>query len=227
MFSKESGAKNIIISVVCVNFAALFFLFSTAKKPKEVEFPGGSWVSEKEGEEGRSQTSLETTVPEGVSQEGVSQDEIDLVLQKFRKLHAVQSVEEARVAEKSEEGGQALEKRPVSPRQYVVLSGDTIESIAQQFQVQVQELVQYNALQTERVELGQVVLIPDKKNLASSGKCEEQQPEEVVYYVVKAGDSPWVIAHKHQIPVQKLLQLNDLDEKKSRRLKPGDKVRIR
>lgn len=230
MFSKEYGTKSIITSVIFINFAALFFLFSSAKKSKEVAPATGGWTEE--GARTAERTSAQVDV---VAMEGIPQDEVDLVLQKFRKLQAVQSVETEEGGMREKRGGDSgssLAKQPlssrISPRQYVVLSGDTLESIARQFQVPVQDLAQYNSLQTEVVELGQVILIPDKQQQVVRKEPQaESQEGEPVYYVVKAGDSPWVIASKHHIPLHKLLKLNDLDEAKSRRLKPGDKVRIR
>ncbi len=47
------------------------------------------------------------------------------------------------------------------------------------------------------------------------------------YYVVQNGDSPWLIANKNKIPLEKLLRLNNLNEESARKLHPGDKIRIR
>ena len=50
---------------------------------------------------------------------------------------------------------------------------------------------------------------------------------EIKFYVVKTGDSLWSISAKNHIKVERLLQLNHMSEDKARRLKPGDKLRIR
>ena len=47
------------------------------------------------------------------------------------------------------------------------------------------------------------------------------------FYTVKQGDNPWTIAVKNQLKVDELLKLNDLNDEKARRLRPGDKLRIR
>ncbi|ETR79672.1 Membrane-bound lytic murein transglycosylase D precursor [Chlamydia pneumoniae B21] len=47
------------------------------------------------------------------------------------------------------------------------------------------------------------------------------------YYIVQEGDSPWTIALRNHIRLDDLLKMNDLDEYKARRLKPGDQLRIR
>ena len=47
------------------------------------------------------------------------------------------------------------------------------------------------------------------------------------FYVVKEGDSPWAIALSNGIRLDELLKLNGLDEQKARKLRPGDRLRIR
>ncbi len=47
------------------------------------------------------------------------------------------------------------------------------------------------------------------------------------YYTMKVGDNPWVIAMKHHMKVEELLRLNGLNEEKARKLKPGDRLRIK
>ncbi|MBI3211945.1 MAG: LysM peptidoglycan-binding domain-containing protein, partial [Simkania negevensis] len=80
-------------------------------------------------------------------------------------------------------------------------------------------------LTNTRLQIGQVLLIPapaQKKEKEEQGK--EQQGE---YYTVKAGDNPWTIAHKNALPIEELLRLNGMDEEKAKRLKPGDRLRIK
>lgn len=47
------------------------------------------------------------------------------------------------------------------------------------------------------------------------------------YHYVQNGESPWVIAKKYGLTVESLLKLNGLDEKTARRLKVGDRLRVR
>ncbi len=59
-------------------------------------------------------------------------------------------------------------------------------------------------------------------------KPVEQKPiEEGKYYIVKSGDNPWSVAIKNHIKFDELLRLNNLDEDKAKKLKPGDKLRIK
>jgi LysM repeat protein len=71
---------------------------------------------------------------------------------------------------------------------------------------------------------------PQKSQVAAKMKSPpapapiETQAE---YYTMKVGDNPWSIAMKHHIKVDELLKMNGLNEKTARKLKPGDRLKIR
>jgi LysM repeat protein len=44
---------------------------------------------------------------------------------------------------------------------------------------------------------------------------------------MKVGENPWAIAIRHHMKLDELLRLNGLNEEKARKLKPGDRLRIR
>ncbi len=78
----------------------------------------------------------------------------------------------------------------------------------------------------------------EKKNKEISKPSAPPQPElppspenknikDAKYYIVKHGDNPWTIAVKNKIKVEELLRLNNLDESKAKKLKPGDQLRIK
>ncbi|HNA61694.1 MAG TPA: LysM peptidoglycan-binding domain-containing protein [Rhabdochlamydiaceae bacterium] len=117
-----------------------------------------------------------------------------------------------------EESGQ------VAFKEVKVKKGDVLERIAKQNHVSVDDIMKANHLSTSRLKIGQTLKIPSK-----SGKrtvAPVQTSEESQFYTIKAGDSPWTIAVKHHMKVEELLKLNNMDEAKARRLKPGDKIRI-
>ena len=58
-------------------------------------------------------------------------------------------------------------------------------------------------------------------------KPKTEKIETAKYYTVKPGDNPWTIAMKHHIKVDDLLKMNDLDNHKAKKLRPGDKLKIR
>ena len=111
----------------------------------------------------------------------------------------------------------------VSFREVKVKKGDVLERIARQNHVSVNEIMKVNKLTSSRLKIGQVLKIPT--SIRTSPVSTSVEGAE--YYTVKAGDNPWTIAVKHHMKVEELLKLNNMDEQKARRLKTGDKIRIK
>lgn len=107
-----------------------------------------------------------------------------------------------------------------------IKKGDMLEKIARQHHTTVNRIMQANRLQTSDLQIGQILKIP-------IGQALETPSEDAVsegnsqYYTVKEGDNPSTIAKKNNIKLENLLNLNKLDEKGARKLRPGDKLRIR
>jgi len=116
------------------------------------------------------------------------------------------SVTHSMEKEKSKEG-----------RMVKVKKGDVLEKIARFYDVSVEDIMKLNQLSDEHLQIGQQLQIPDKTN-SSCGKEK--------YYIVKGGDSLWTIAQKNHIKLEELLRLNDMDDVKAKRLRPGDRLRI-
>lgn len=119
--------------------------------------------------------------------------------------------------------------RPLA--EVTVKKGDTLEKIAKLNQTSVDEIIRLNQLSSSFLRIGQVLKLPEK-NVAAVQKSlpVDKRPLESAqqeYYTVKVGDNPWTIAMKHHLKVDELLKLNSLNEEKARRLKPGDRLRIR
>lgn len=112
----------------------------------------------------------------------------------------------------------------------VVKKGDSLDKIAKAHKTTVEEIVKLNQLPGSFLKIGQVLKIPNSntptvaKAKPSVEKTPATGPE---YYVVKVGDNPWSIANKNHMKVDELLKLNQLNEDKARKLKPGDRLRIR
>ncbi len=119
------------------------------------------------------------------------------------------------------------EKEPQSPAQLatiVVKKGDFLEKIAKANQTSVSAIMKANHLSSTQLKIGQVLKVPVGK---SSSREIPSVREEESYYIVKEGDSPWMIASRNQLKLDDLLRLNDLDEQKARHLRPGDRLKIR
>jgi LysM repeat protein len=111
----------------------------------------------------------------------------------------------------------------------VVQRGDSLEKIAKKHGTTVQEIVSFNHLNHTALKIGQVVKISTEKKVKPANKAQPLPPslESSEYYIIKVGDNPWTIAMKHHIKVDELLKLNQLNEEKARKLKPGDRLRIK
>ena len=81
---------------------------------------------------------------------------------------------------------------------YVVKSGDTLYSIARDYNVSVNDLIEYNNLPTTILSVGQVLQIP---NIFSSD----------ITYIVKPGDTLYKIANDYGVSVNDIKKLNNLN----------------
>lgn len=107
----------------------------------------------------------------------------------------------------------------------IVKKGDSLEKLARNHHTMIEEIVKLNHLPSTFLKIGQVLKIPAEKTFVKAvEKKGESGPE---YYTMKVGENPWAIAIRHHMKVEELLRLNGLNEEKARKLKPGDRLRIR
>lgn len=114
-------------------------------------------------------------------------------------------------------------------QEVTVRSGDTLEKIARTHHITVDELIKCNQLPSTFLRIGQILKIPKSHSgpVVTKTKALPLAGAQEDYYVVKVGDNPWTIALKHHMKVDELLRLNSLNEDKAKKLKPGDRIRIR
>ncbi|MEX1300271.1 MAG: LysM peptidoglycan-binding domain-containing protein [Desulfotignum sp.] len=99
-----------------------------------------------------------------------------------------------------------------SPVRYTVQKGDSLWVIARKFSTTTKEVMAANHLSNATLHVGQVLTItPSKKSLTAP-----------VYYHVKSGDSPFLIAKKYNMSLDRLLALNRLS--KTCKIFPGQKL---
>lgn len=116
---------------------------------------------------------------------------------------------------------------------------DQLDRLAVAYGTTADEIIQLNHLSTKKLLPGQILKIPlTRENLEVAAETLTDRAEsfandqvkdlskEQIFYIVKKGDSPWSIAQKHKIKLEDLLRINDLDEKKARRLREGDRLRV-
>lgn len=211
--------KDTIIIAVLVNAGLLIILFASALKSPMHDT---CYQSEKLSPIAHVSHQKEVIVQKG--------DVIDHALEQFAKQHV--SLEQPVVMQipSSIEESTSLSHIENSIEkadgfiEVAIKKGDVLEKIARQYHTTVHEIMQQNQLSTSHLRIGQVLKIPSKNaisNLHSALDIEGQ------YYIVKKGDNPWTIAIKNHMKVEDLLQLNEMSEEKARKLKPGDKLRIR
>ena len=111
--------------------------------------------------------------------------------------------------------GQTLQIRPIQGNSYTVKRGDTLYSIAREYNVSVKDLKEVNNLNTDVLYIGQELLIPSE--------VIDDITDDVVdnIYVVQKGDSLYSISRKYKTTVQELIDLNNLD---NNTLKIGQKL---
>ena len=118
---------------------------------------------------------------------------------------------------------------------YKVKVGETFASVAEKFEVTVQDLKSWNNLRGNQIVPGQSLLIKREddfvnaklaRNAEKSSKKNHQgasSGQRTAYYIVKKGDTLSEIADKNGMSVSRLKSENDLS---SSRIKPGMKLRV-
>ena len=164
----------------------------------------------------------------------VHNDNITSLIEKAEKPQPKESeFEQVKIEEKITHKLPAIAKQNTADKktqesgfyEITVKKGDSLERIAKNNNTTVFRLKEINDLTSNFLKIGQVLLI-DKSNSQKVVKTVSEK-KEVEYYTVKVGDNPWTIAMKNHIKLNELLKLNNLDNQKAKRLKPGDKLRIR
>ena len=88
---------------------------------------------------------------------------------------------------------------------YIVKAGDNLYSIANKYNITVNELKKANNLENNNLSIGQELIIPDYSN-----NDPIEKPANEITYIVQKGDSLWSIAKKYDINVNDLKSYNNL-----------------
>lgn len=106
---------------------------------------------------------------------------------------------------------------------HVVKSGETFYRISNQYEVKVQDILQWNKMKiNDPLAIGQelVIIKPSTLPIVNSG-TEKPSPES--YYVVKSGDTLYGISKKFNISISELKKIND---KINDTINPGDRIKV-
>lgn len=174
-------------------------------------------------------------------------DEVDTLLKDFAESNSIESekVKDSLAAEpalldKSAEE-EAMNDKPAAARtqgseQYIeitVKKGDVLSKIAKANGTTVQKIKKLNNLTSDQLRVGQTLKIPHEGKPSNIPVRQEAKAGESAqsgtgdYYLIQNGDNPWKIAKKFNISVSDFLKMNNMDEKKAKNLKVGQRVRIK
>jgi len=116
---------------------------------------------------------------------------------------------------------------------YKVKVGETFASVAEKFEVTVQDIKSWNNLRGNKIVPGQNLLIKKEDNFVNAKlahnaeksvkKSQQRAASRTAYYVVKRGDTLSQIADKNGVSVSRLKSDNDLN---GSRIKPGMKLKV-
>ena len=95
--------------------------------------------------------------------------------------------------------GSSEENEIESENIYIVKKGDSLYSISKIYGISVDELKKANNLTSNNLSIGQTLIIPSKKESTNQ-----------ITYVVKKGDSLWLIANKYDTTIEKIKTTNNL-----------------
>jgi peptidoglycan endopeptidase LytF len=214
--------KDLIIVSVVVNAGLLVVLFISAikseKTPERI-------VSNVEKERVEAPKVAEISAPVVSTRE----DRVDHILHQYSVKSSQEEKKEPELLPTLTLQVPKAESRVptslVSPyRTVTVEKGDVLEKIAKTYGVTVDEIMRLNHLQNSRLQIGQTLKLPVKEEKLSVAKGVEDEGN---YYIVKGGDNPWTIAQKNGMQVEELLRLNKMDAEKAKKLRPGDRLKIK
>ncbi len=214
--------RDLIIVAVLINCGLLIALFvGSVRSDRHTEYHSFENSMAQESSEGLNLSSKE------IRKEG---DQTDQLIKEFTEKTAEKEKTVVAVPvpvltppAKTEIPTPTAVSRVAKEKSVTVEKGDVLEKIAKSHGVKVDDIMRINDMKDSQLQVGQVLKIPGK----SAPQKKESAAESAKYYIVKEGDSPWTIAQKNGIQVDKLLRLNNMDEAKAKKLRPGDKLRIR
>ncbi|ODS78396.1 MAG: hypothetical protein ABS46_17110 [Cytophagaceae bacterium SCN 52-12] len=108
---------------------------------------------------------------------------------------------------------------------HTIAKGETLISIAERYNVEVEEIKKHNGLQSSKLVAGKKLEIPGNAEAVADHKPVAQARTRTrnVYHVVQTGDTLWAISRKYGLSVDKIKKVNNI---KGNALKTGMKILI-
>lgn len=241
--------KDIIIMSVLVNAGLIIILLVSSLTSKESYFVASSATVAESILDSNENGMISSVKPEDkfILPSNIVSDKIIAVEEKaieqsiatvasaeevIHKLPEVAVLEEPKVetSELKELPIQVVQPKENKFMEVKVKKGDTLEKIAKENSTTVSDIVKINELSNTFLRIGQTLLVPKgeyAKSAVAKPSSKKTSVGEANYYTVKCGDNPWTIAMKHHLKVDELLKLNNLNSATAKKLRPGDKLRIK
>jgi len=117
--------------------------------------------------------------------------------------------------------------QPTAPVTYVVVAGDTLSRIAEEFDTTIEDLIEANELTDTNIFIGQELVIPGASAGAAGPATPAPRPNTGVQtYTVQAGDSGFGIALEFGITLEALAAANGLSVDDLTNLQIGQELSI-
>ncbi|MDD4289018.1 MAG: LysM peptidoglycan-binding domain-containing protein [Atribacterota bacterium] len=114
----------------------------------------------------------------------------------------------------------------VKETEYAVKAGESLWTIAHNYQVSLSELTEINDLEdAEKLSVGQVIKIPLHNWTKDDEDSEEETRYEWVEHIVESGESVSLIAQKYHVPVETICELNQISLQDY--VYPGQRIKIK
>lgn len=210
--------KDTILVAVLVNVGVLLILFISSLKPHSQQEWQAMQIADVKEESSEKIARVENNKSEAKS-EAIPKEFMQAIDQ-FLKSDDSKTADVEKETTKSDPTLVALE----------VKSGDVLGKIAKSNGSSVEEIKKINSLHDDKLQAGQTLYVPQNSQPKVAQNIQQQVKNNIPedrYYTVKNGDNPWTIATKNHIKVEELLKLNGLDDAKAKKIKPGDRLRIK
>lgn len=225
--------KHLIVTAVGINAVLLVFLVLTSlSREKEVEMPSSPALVHTENHYDPQELAplykgKESLTPQPEEKTFVKLEEpVNTEIQESKEvMHRLPKIEE-NIEKKHFVAAPVEEKKESKTKEIIVKRGDSLEVIAKRHQTTVATLKEINHLTSHFLREGQTLLVPQSSAPIARVTPDVKAVDEQIY-IVKRGDNLWTIAMKHHLKVEDLLRLNHLTQEKAKKIRPGDKLKIR